>query len=200
MKRQLVGGPQSVHFIQSKSKKEGSLHRSDQALDEEIHVLTERNKVTAQLAMTIPHDPSLSRIVGVDILRAIAALFVLVYHARAEFWVGMRATLESPSVSFDTAIAVLLWPFSLGWLGVPVFFLLSGYCIHLSAARRLARGEELRFRFLPYMRRRILRIYPVFLAALLLTALLDWLQSGLPITLYASENAWDLFINTFIIY
>ena len=131
-------------------------------------------------------------------LRALAALSVLVYHARAEFWVGMREAFEAPSVSLDFLIAVLLWPFSLGWLGVPIFFLISGYCIHLSAARRLARREELSFRFVPYMRRRILRIYPVFLAALLLTGLLDWFSSGMPLAQYASDNAYPFIVNLFM--
>lgn len=147
------------------------------------------------LPNTVVHDVTSHRIAAVDILRALAALFVLVYHARAEFWVGMRATLESPSLSLDTLIALLLWPFSLGWLGVPIFFLLSGYCIHLRAARKLACDEELQFRFQPYIWRRILRIYPVLLAALILTAILDWVQSGIPIKQYIADNAWFFIVN-----
>lgn len=145
--------------------------------------------------MTFALDPTQSRLACVDILRALAAIAVLVYHARAEFWIGMRATLDAPSVSLDTVVIILLWPFSLGWLGVPIFFVLSGYCIHLGAARRLARGKELRFRFLPYMWRRFVRIYPVFLVALLLTALLSWLQSGMPMAQYVGENAWAFLVN-----
>jgi peptidoglycan/LPS O-acetylase OafA/YrhL len=41
-----------------------------------------------------------------------------------------------------------------------VFFVLSGLCIHLPIARRLARGEPAGLELGPYFKRRLLRIYP----------------------------------------
>lgn len=45
------------------------------------------------------------------------------------------------------------------------FFVLSGYCIHLSITRALREG---RFRFMPYALARVTRIYPLFLLGFVL--------------------------------
>lgn len=52
---------------------------------------------------------------------------------------------------------------SLGWLGVPVFFFVSGYCIQLTVLRRPNwRG---------FLLRRLIRIYPPYLASLIIVCL-----------------------------
>lgn len=136
-----------------------------------------------------------NRLAWIDIMRAFSALAVLIYHARAEFWVGMSAALTSASFSFNTFLAFLFAPFSLGWLGVPIFFILSGYSIHLKAARKLANAQSLQFKFVPYIKRRIIRIYPVLIFAIFLTAFLDWWKSDLLIRDYFNENIFYILIN-----
>jgi len=54
---------------------------------------------------------------------------------------------------------------SLGWVGVPIFFVISGFCIHLSHARSKETG------FKRFFIRRFFRIYPPYLVALLFFSL-----------------------------
>jgi len=94
-------------------------------------------------------------LVSIDILRAIAALGVFYYHQH----IG----------------AILAHYFGLTWLqttdnfgafyAVPLFFLISGYCIHLSNIKYLKNKQALPLK--EYYRRRFLRIYPPYLIALL---------------------------------
>lgn len=59
----------------------------------------------------------------------------------------------------------MLLPFSYGWAGVPIFFVISGFCIHMSFERQ---GREWKGFFI----RRLFRIYPAYLLTLLVFALL----------------------------
>ena len=116
-------------------------------------------------------DAANSRLHGIDILRALAALVVVLYHARTEFWIGLQQTYRiygSHTVRPDIWLSYASIPFSLGWLGVPVFFVLSGYCIHLGVARKLTNDPGHRLDVRKFYIRRIVRIYPVYIAALLL--------------------------------
>lgn len=107
------------------------------------------------------------RIEILDPIRGIAILMVFVFHslgaafgqdhlawAEGSWW---RSFAASPSF-------LSLLPVTFGWAGVAVFFVVSGFCIHFSFARRPDwRG---------YFRRRFFRIYPPYLAVLLFFALL----------------------------
>jgi peptidoglycan/LPS O-acetylase OafA/YrhL len=94
----------------------------------------------------------------VDVLRALAALAVLYHH------VPFSAADLPP-----LAQALLSAPTRLGRLGVPLFLVLSGFCIHLSVARGLARGEGVRPTWGAFWRRRFWRLYPPYLAAIALS-------------------------------
>lgn len=83
----------------------------------------------------------------VDWLRGAAALFVMVYH----FFAPLHWS-QPPPLHLAARFA------SLGWLGVPVFFVLSGFCI---TRGWLTAGVALRF-----VKRRARRIYPPYLASL----------------------------------
>jgi|SRR5579871_963693 len=100
-------------------------------------------------------------------MRGVAILLVLVYHAgangwrlppwRADGWIQL-STLGSKWLAV---------PFlHFGFAGVHLFFVLSGYCIHLRAARAISDGKpplpSLRVFFL----RRFWRIYPPYWIAL----------------------------------
>jgi peptidoglycan/LPS O-acetylase OafA/YrhL len=64
----------------------------------------------------------------IDVLRGFAALSVLVYHVIAHFdWT--RFSTSGP----------LVW-FRIGWMGVDLFFVISGFVITLSAFERLRQG------------------------------------------------------------
>lgn len=84
----------------------------------------------------------------VDVLRAAAALLVLTYHVMA---------LGSFQLFPDS-----LWgfPFRIGWIGVDLFLVISGFVITLSAARERQKNPDA-FRW-PFMQRRLRRVVPLY--------------------------------------
>lgn len=96
-------------------------------------------------------------------LRAVAILLVFLLHWFGQAygtdhleWKGLlRNASSAPSASF-----VAFFPLSFGWMGVPLFFVISGFCIHASALK----NNELRIG--RFFWRRFWRIYPPYLAAL----------------------------------
>jgi len=120
------------------------------------------------------------RLNAIDGLRGLAALAVLVYHARSSFWVGIGATYREHGLgpNLNAWIGYLTAPFNFGGLGVTLFFVLSGYCIHRRGARNLATNEPRDFDLAKFASRRFWRIFPTYVCALLFTALIDyWLQA-----------------------
>ena len=86
---------------------------------------------------------------NINLLRAFAALSVLVYHV-IELYPWKSFPVEGP----------LLW-FRIGWLGVDLFFVISGFVITLSASQLFEQHGD-RF-YKVYLRRRIARILPLYL-------------------------------------
>lgn len=68
---------------------------------------------------------------------------------------------------------------SFGYIGVFLFFVISGFCIHLQWAKSKAAGIEPDIRFGPFWKRRIRRLYPPYVIALLLYLLLTAWTIGL---------------------
>ena len=86
---------------------------------------------------------------NVNFLRAAAALLVLVYHV----------VELGPWPAFPTDGVFLL--FRVGWVGVDLFFVISGFVIGLSAIRLYRDGD--RYYRWTFMRRRLARIVPLYL-------------------------------------
>ena len=84
----------------------------------------------------------------IDLLRALAALLVLVYHMQALGSLGLRG---------DVWWAI---PFHYGWVGVDLFLVISGFVITLSAAKAQAQTPQ-GFRW-PFMQRRLRRLLPLY--------------------------------------
>jgi peptidoglycan/LPS O-acetylase OafA/YrhL len=104
-----------------------------------------------------PQNDHTSRVEALDLLRLVAVLAVVLYHFG--FW--------GPAAG---GIPALPWlaPFAkYGFLGVPVFFIISGFVIAYSAEGRTAAGFAIA---------RFSRIYPTFILCMTLTflALLFW--------------------------
>ena len=101
-------------------------------------------------------------------LRGFAALWVLLFHV----WGAAgprRMTLDVAGWSLDFTPL-----FSIGWAGVQVFFVLSGFLLAQPHARWLA-GAAARPRFGPYLARRCARVLPGYwLQLLVLIALIRW--------------------------
>jgi peptidoglycan/LPS O-acetylase OafA/YrhL len=147
---------------------------SDSALDTLLPASPPTQAATRAAAVTHEHL--------LDAMRGGAALLVAYFHCRQVTWIGMEAfhrlgrSLADPS----TLVAWLTLPVAWGSAGVPVFFVISGYCIHRNGAIRLAANPHYRLAARPFWLRRFVRIYPVLLAALLLTLALDTASLTLP--------------------
>lgn len=97
-------------------------------------------------------NPRKERILGLDVLRFIAALGVLMYHY---FFIGPLQGYWSISNFFLPAF--------FGEFGVDLFFILSGIVILISAEGRSSKS---------FILSRILRIYPAFIICSIFTAIL----------------------------
>ncbi len=84
----------------------------------------------------------------IDLLRALAALLVVVYHVDA---------LGSLALRGDVWWTI---PFRYGWVGVDLFLVISGFVITLSAAKAQAQNPQ-GFRW-PFMQRRLRRLLPLY--------------------------------------
>lgn len=101
-----------------------------------------------------------------DQIRGIAILGVFLFHALCFFPGGGQLPWGTWMRDFpETRSFLLFLPLSLGWAGVPIFFVISGFCIHLSFARSRQRS------LLVFYLRRFFRIYPPYLIALIGSAI-----------------------------
>ena len=107
-----------------------------------------------------------ARLRGIDALRGIAALGVVFYHAVE------KGTNVLPNNILDYPIRLVQFASSFGYIGVFLFFVISGFCIHLQWAKAQAAGTEPEIRFGPFWKRRIRRLYPPYVIALLFYLLL----------------------------
>jgi peptidoglycan/LPS O-acetylase OafA/YrhL len=128
------------------------------------------------------HAASASKEHVIDAMRGFAALLVAYFHCRQVVWVGMQSFHHAVGTSFSPSslVAYATFPIAWGSAGVPIFFVISGYCIHRGAAFRLAKNPDYRLDAGNFWMRRFARIYPVLLAALLLTLALDTISLHLP--------------------
>jgi peptidoglycan/LPS O-acetylase OafA/YrhL len=91
----------------------------------------------------------MNRLPGLDLLRALAVVWVMLFHSYIVGGLGPFDALALP-----------------GWMGVDLFFVLSGFLIGGQVFAPLARGE--RPAFGDFYRRRAYRVLPAYLAVLAL--------------------------------
>ncbi len=105
-----------------------------------------------------------SRILGIDVLRGIAILAVVLVHIPHHAHGGWRNHLFFLPSFF----------IGFGYLGVPLFVTISGFCIHRriafsGAPRRMSGGE-----WRTFWKRRFLRLYPPYVAAMIFSVLIAY--------------------------
>lgn len=116
--------------------------------------------------MTITSDISKGRLIGIDALRGIAAFLVVVFHVFGSTDIFLH-WLPIDKLSLST-IPYFIPAF--GYSGVFLFFVISGFCIHLRYAKSLAghSSQVSSIDFLAFWKRRWIRLYPAYLAAIVL--------------------------------
>jgi peptidoglycan/LPS O-acetylase OafA/YrhL len=98
-----------------------------------------------------------------DGIRGIAILVVFLFHSLAASFGFGKLPWNGLFPDFDTTRSFLvLYPFTYGSAGVAMFFVVSGFCIHLSHQRSKDKG------WLLFANRRLFRIYPPYLLAIAL--------------------------------
>jgi peptidoglycan/LPS O-acetylase OafA/YrhL len=114
-----------------------------------------------------------ARFASVDALRGFAALWVFAYHLWNFYCPYCSAQVEPiPFDRLTSPAVVATYPvFAYGYAGVGLFFVLSGFCIHLPQARRFHATGRDALDVREFGRRRFWRLYPAFLASLFLASL-----------------------------
>ena len=128
-----------------------------------------------------------------DTMRGVALIGVFLAHCRGEAYKWGVDPFQAQSLD-----AKLTFPLMLGAAAVPIFFAISGFCIHLAHRRSTRRGWP------TFFTRRFFRIYPPYFIALVIECVLfrtHLLATGEVIDsdqflshLFLIHNAW---LNTF---
>ena len=114
-----------------------------------------------------PASPS-RHLEQIDVLRAMAILMVVAFHYLPNVtgqyelnWQGMWRD----GGDVQTSLMWWLYPLSLGWSGVSLFFVISGFCIHYSFLKHAAGSPGKPF-LKQFFWKRFWRIYPPYFVAL----------------------------------
>ena len=126
--------------------------------------------------MSSPPVTTLTRLRGIDALRGIAALGVVFYHAIE------RSEKVLPQNFLQYPVRSAQFISSFGYISVFLFFVISGFCIHLQWAKAKAAGVEPEIRFGAFWKRRLRRLYPPYIIALLMFLLLSASTAGINLT------------------
>jgi peptidoglycan/LPS O-acetylase OafA/YrhL len=116
------------------------------------------------------------RLVSIDALRGVAALGVVLYHT-----VQQTEPVVTNGI-FKLPVQIIQFLSSLGYVGVFLFFVISGFCIHLRWAKARAAGDAEQIHFGTFWQRRIRRLYPPYLLALWLFLGMTVLTTGIDVT------------------
>jgi len=108
-------------------------------------------------------DIKLGRMLTLDAMRGGAALLVVLYHALG---VAPRTAPSGWELWLPQATAYIV---HFAYAGIYLFFVISGFCIHLHWAKARAAGvEKPVINFFLFWKRRVRRLYPPYLVALAL--------------------------------
>ena len=126
------------------------------------------------------------RLVSIDALRGIAALGVVMYHTNAIPGVDRRLWFG------DATDAAMFF----GKFGVWLFFVISGFCIHLQWVRSAIDPRVPRQTFTAFWKRRIRRLYPPYLVTLVFYTAVRYHQGVLGAD---TMSAWTIFLHLFML-
>ena len=117
-------------------------------------------------------SPHKKHVAFFDQIRGFAIICVFLFHALGISYSQYQLPWGDWFPKFEAPRSFLFFlPLTMGWAGVAVFFVVSGFCIHNSFARNPDWQD--------FAVRRFFRIYPPYVVALLLFALiLPWTRIG----------------------
>jgi peptidoglycan/LPS O-acetylase OafA/YrhL len=146
-------------------------------------------------SFAFPAMPAPPRVPTLDPLRGLAVLMVFVFHYMGAIysfdhyeWNGNWRSFH-PTAS--TMTNVLCYPLTLGWSGVSLFFVLSGFVIHW---RMAAKPVDAPFDVKSFAQRRFWRIVPPYLVAI---AFIVILQKSYRET---TEGRWDVLAHVLFVH
>lgn len=135
-------------------------------------------------------------LIFLDGLRGLAALYVMLGHARWLLWEGYSTGYAQHPGLYSLLNKVLVYFSTLfvgGHQAVLLFFVLSGFVIHLKYAKRLSgEGQGARFDGRQYFYRRARRLYPPLLFTMLVTLLFDQMGGRLGYAIYSQQTQYQL--------
>lgn len=127
-----------------------------------------------------------ARLLSIDALRGAAAIGVVLYHTNAIPGVDR-------SLLWGDALDNLMF---LGKWGVWLFFVISGFCIHLQWVRAQVVPGARPLEFGDFWRRRIRRLYPPYLVTLVFYV---WLRFADGTLQWDAVSAWKIFLHLFML-
>lgn len=101
----------------------------------------------------------------VDVLRGVAIILVFLFHTQLELYPETISQVYTDKVLHVDSLKQLILNFSpsaYGWSGVTLFFIISGFLIHLGTL-----SASKKFSISTFYSKRFWRIYPVYIIALL---------------------------------
>lgn len=129
-----------------------------------------------------------------DVLRGAAAIYVLIGHARWLLWEGFTEGYSTHPENYNLLNKFSVYFFSLfkfGHEAVLLFFVLSGFVIHYSTASQLHRTQA-KLSIKTYIYKRVKRIYPPYLFAIVLTLVLGYIGTSMQLPVYYGATPYSL--------
>jgi peptidoglycan/LPS O-acetylase OafA/YrhL len=126
--------------------------------------------------MTSSNSLEPARLRSIDALRGIAAMGVVLYHSVEQ----SAKVVPNNILRYPVELIQVLSSF--GYIGVVLFFVISGFCIHLQWARNQASGSKATIQFGSFWKRRIRRLYPPYIIALAVYLLLTAWTVGIDVS------------------
>ena len=132
------------------------------------------------------------RMLTLDAMRGGAALLVVTYHA-----LGV-APLTAPSGWERWLPQITAHAVHFAYAGIYLFFVISGFCIHLFWARARASGvQKPLVNFLSFWKRRVRRLYPPYFVALVLYLVYIAYKTPVQVTGF---YVWDVVLHIFMLH